>query len=234
MFTVSIHHTGPTHLGLFTNKSRAFLRLKQGEESGLDEDIHWYLEKYATDSPFEKSLADLVHNRLRTWSKDLAELLLSSGLFPKRSSCLLLEIFQSKKGKNEKDLYWEVLADRDIWAQLGMRYDDILVVRKTTLIAQGLQLKVKRWAPSRIVNILLVSARPDGPADARYRLISKSLMQTLSWTQTDNDQGKNVRVDFLRPSTWESLKVFLHERSSKKHVYDIVHFDMHGEAEDTG
>ena len=79
-----------------------------------------------------------------------------------------------------------------------------------------------REAPT--INVLLVTARPGGARDVGYRTIARPLVETL------RKAALRVRVDILRPGTYEALTRHL-EASQERHgpgYYHVVHFDVHG------
>ena len=59
---------------------------------------------------------------------------------------------------------------------------------------------VRASPPGRTLNILVVTARPDGPRDVGYRTISRPLLDGLR--QAD----RPVLVDLVRPGTWSAVR----------------------------
>jgi hypothetical protein len=53
------------------------------------------------------------------------------------------------------------------------------------------------------LNVLVVTARPGGPADVRYRTVSRPLLDALRAARLP------VRVDLVRPGPWEALRAHL-------------------------
>ena len=73
--------------------------------------------------------------------------------------------------------------------------------------------------PSPVINLLVVTARPDEEKDVGYRTISRPLIDAI-------EQGRlRVNVELLRPGTFEALSAHLERRAG---FYHIVHFDAHG------
>jgi hypothetical protein len=73
--------------------------------------------------------------------------------------------------------------------------------------------------PSPTINLLMVTARPSRN-DVGYRTISRPLIEAL-----ENSQLR-VKVDLLRPATFEALTKHLEEGGAG--YYHIIHFDAHG------
>jgi len=73
--------------------------------------------------------------------------------------------------------------------------------------------------PSPVINLLVVTARPDEEGDVGYRTISRPLIDAIHQAQL------RVNVDVLRPGTFEALSRHL---EGKEGYYHIIHFDAHG------
>lgn len=113
-------------------------------------------------------------------------------------------------------LHWEAIRDPQLDMPLAVR---IPVTRRVEPPA-GFVLPDQH--PT--LNILLVTARPDGPNDAGYRTISRPLLNALR-------QGTlPVTVDLVRPGTWDALREHLQVTSERRGFgwYHLVHFDLPG------
>ncbi|MEU4447435.1 tetratricopeptide repeat protein [Actinosynnema sp. NPDC050801] len=78
--------------------------------------------------------------------------------------------------------------------------------------------------PRGSLNILVVTARPDGPRDVGYRTVSRPLLEAVRRSEL------SVTVDLVRPGTWTALREHL-RAASEEHGsgwYQLVHFDVHG------
>ncbi|MEO1208763.1 MAG: tetratricopeptide repeat protein [Cyanobacteria bacterium J06638_20] len=73
--------------------------------------------------------------------------------------------------------------------------------------------------PSPVINLLVVTARPDEEKDVGYRTISRPLIEAIHQAQL------RVNVEVLRPGTFEALSKHL---DGKEGHYHIIHFDAHG------
>jgi GNAT superfamily N-acetyltransferase len=109
-------------------------------------------------------------------------------------------------------LHWEALRDRDLPRPLAV---DCVMVRKSTAPTAVAAVML----PSPTINLLMVTARPSRN-DVGYRTISRPLIEAL-----ENSQLR-VKVDLLRPATYEALTKHLEEKGAG--YYHIIHFDAHG------
>jgi tetratricopeptide (TPR) repeat protein len=118
-------------------------------------------------------------------------------------------------------LHWEALRDPDLPVPLAVR---LPVTRRVT----GLGSKFDLPGDQPTLNVLVVTARPDGPRDVGYRTVSRPLLDAVRTARLP------VRVDLVRPGTWEALRAHLgavtEERGSG--WYQVIHFDLHGAFED--
>ena len=109
-------------------------------------------------------------------------------------------------------LHWEALRDRDLPRPLAV---DCVMVRKSTQptpVMAGVN-------PSPTLNLLMVTARPF-KEDVAYRVVSRPLIEAIANSQLP------VKIDLLRPATFESLSKHLEEKGAGH--YHMIHFDCHG------
>jgi tetratricopeptide (TPR) repeat protein len=117
-------------------------------------------------------------------------------------------------------LRWETIrapADWGVGTPLGVVMP---VVRRVADLAAGFDPEPTGTA----LNVLVVTARPNGPSDVGYRTISRPLFAALRQARVA------VNVDFVRPGTWSALVGRLRETSEAHGSgwYQVVHFDVHG------
>ncbi|GAA1575670.1 hypothetical protein GCM10009827_116890 [Dactylosporangium maewongense] len=114
-------------------------------------------------------------------------------------------------------LHWEALRDPELPVPLVVRMP---LARRVAAQPQGFELPPQRST----LNILVVTARPDGAKDVGYRTLSRPLLDGM------RRADRPVVVDLVRPGTWPALREHLRQ-VSKAHgngFYQVVHFDVHG------
>jgi tetratricopeptide (TPR) repeat protein len=98
-----------------------------------------------------------------------------------------------------------------------------LATRVQALVRSTLGRPSNRPAPSRDgLRVLLVAAPPSGQHPAPFRSVAAHLLRSSSLS------GEGLRVDVLRPPTYERLAHVLAEATDEGRSYDVVHFDGHG------
>ncbi|MBL7261244.1 tetratricopeptide repeat protein [Paractinoplanes lichenicola] len=114
-------------------------------------------------------------------------------------------------------LHWETLRDPEYATPLAVR---LPLTRRVTGQGTRFDLPADRAA----VNILVVTARPDGPKDVGYRTVSRPLLEALRQADVP------VTVEFVRPGTWAALRDALQAKSETVGTgwFQVVHFDVHG------
>ncbi|WP_008314694.1 CHAT domain-containing protein [Leptolyngbya sp. PCC 6406] len=109
-------------------------------------------------------------------------------------------------------LHWEALKDPDHPTPLAT---EAIFTRKR-FRAGGTPIDL---SPSPVINLLVVTARPDEEADVGYRTISRPLIDAIHQAQL------RVNVELLRPGTFQALSQHLENKAGH---YHIIHFDAHG------
>jgi tetratricopeptide (TPR) repeat protein len=114
-------------------------------------------------------------------------------------------------------LHWEALRDPELPDPLALR---LPISRRASLHPTTFALPDQR--PT--LNILLVTARPDGAKDVGYRTISRPLLDAL------RQASLPVTLDMVRPGTWSALRDHLRDVAERRGTgwYHLIHFDLHG------
>ncbi len=112
---------------------------------------------------------------------------------------------------------WELIRDPKTDAPLALAAK--VFVRAYHRAVQRPKLPEKSSGPIRI---LLVICRPRGRDDVPFRSVASRVVKGL--TQED----RSIKLDVLRPPTFEQLSRVLHDAKSKGQPYHVVHFDGHG------
>src|SRR5215469_6480554 len=94
--------------------------------------------------------------------------------------------------------HWEALKDPNLPQPLALQ---------TTMVRKHLKPQIRRAAvhTSPTINLLIVTARPQGERDVGYRTISRPLVEGL------RQANAPVKIDILRPGTYRALVDHLEE-----------------------
>ena len=114
-------------------------------------------------------------------------------------------------------LHWEAMRGEEGGAPFGAR---VPIVRRVEQVPAWFD--VPQGGPT--LNVLAITARPDGAGDVGYRTISRPLLAALRQARVP------VKLDLVRPGSWDALRRHLQATSNKRGTgwYGIVHFDVHG------
>jgi hypothetical protein len=112
-------------------------------------------------------------------------------------------------------LHWEALWDESMARPLAL---DCVVVRQRRVLNGGVPVVARQ--DSTLLNLLVVTARPNEGQDVGYRTISRPLVEAIANAQLP------VNVEFVRPGTYEAFVKQLAARGEG--YYHMVHFDLHG------
>ena len=129
-----------------------------------------------------------------------------------RSGLAQLQIEIEGDSPDFQSLHWEALKDPKQPTPLAV---EAVFTRKR--FQRGIT--AVDLCPSPVINLLVVTARPDEEADVGYRTISRPLIDAIHRAQL------RVNVELLRPGTYKALSQHL---ESKVGYYHIIHFDAHG------
>jgi hypothetical protein len=115
-------------------------------------------------------------------------------------------------------LHWEALKDPKLPRPFAL---DVPIMRRRRASAPAIE-AVAGNSPT--LNLLVLTARPDGAYDVGYRTITRPLVATLRQAQL------RVDVDFVRPGTWQALEERLEAATRDRGAghYHAIHFDLHG------
>jgi hypothetical protein len=184
--------------------------------------LEWYFERYLNFPFTDRVKAQAAGASVRTYGEQLF-----SAVFADREahaeyraatqgnlSDLTVEIAGSPAFQR---LHWEALKDPKLGQPLALQANFV----RRNLTPQPIK---ARLGESPTVNVLLVTARPGGARDVGYRTIARPLLDTLRQARL------RVKVDILRPGTYEALSRHL-EQVQEQHgsgYYHVIHFDVHG------
>jgi len=187
------------------------------------EDLRWYLEEYPK-WPFEGFLerGRWVEQRLPVIGRRLYR-----AVFGSSGARQIMQAWQKHPGQGRQiniisdlprvlSLPWELLHTRAGFLTLRTRQPVSIVRRLPESISQQHKLS---FAPP--LRILLVPARPKGTGFVDPRGIARELVDELQ----EQVEAGAITLEFLRPATFEGLRMRLRDR---KHPIHILHFDGHG------
>jgi tetratricopeptide (TPR) repeat protein len=189
------------------------------------EDVRWYLEdflQYPLD-PAPK-IAARIEERMAEIGRELFQGVFQSNddardlwaaLRPKLSDARVEIVTGVAEAAT---LPWELLRDRKTDVTLALRAESF--VRAHPQAAE--RPRVPQASPGPI-RILLVICRPRGGDDVPFRSVANRLLKGLSGAHQDT-----LRLDVLRPPTFEQLSHMLRNAKARGEPYLVVHFDGHG------
>jgi CHAT domain-containing protein/NB-ARC domain-containing protein len=187
--------------------------------SHLANDLRWYLERFL-DYPFEPNigLAKGIQDALDQWGKDTF-----SNLFQGKAR----DWYQNIKENNLNQLTLKIASDNPrvlAWPWEALHDPEGTTLAHTCHIERQLnELHDSQPLPDNLstdcINILLVTIRPHGDQDVGYHALARPLIE-LSQEQT-----VPMRVDVLRPPTFDQFRDALKEKPG---FYHIVHFNGYG------
>ena len=177
----------------------------------------WYFEQWLQYPMLDTTRAEQVAASIREYGESLFDQVFSDRRAFADYSRLRDDLGTLRfeiEGSNPEfqALHWEALRDRDLPRPLAV---DCVMVRKSTLptpVMAGVN-------PSPTLNLLMVTARPF-KEDVAYRVVSRPLIEAIANSQLP------VKIDLLRPATFESLSKHLEEKGAGH--YHMIHFDCHG------
>ncbi|MEU0548763.1 tetratricopeptide repeat protein [Micromonospora sp. NPDC005979] len=190
-------------------------------EPGDEARLAWYFEEHLRFPFLDRDWAEDAVRRLRAYGERLfTQVFTGAGAGHYRTLArrgfdgCRLEVTGSAAFHR---MHWEALYDPELPVPAVMRMP---VTRRVDLTPAGFELPPERST----LNILVVTARPAGPADVGYRTISRPLLDGLRIAD------RPLVVDLVRPGTWQALVQHLRS-ATKLHgsgYYQVIHFDVHG------
>jgi hypothetical protein len=210
-----------------------------------EEECRWYVEDFASKSPFQERRAVSAVEELKRYANSLLSQLelvelVNDILSSRPSRSITITVAQGDADEDEgaensiQQLHWELLEDPSLWPS-GV---EIILKRHVKAGGENPILELSSLDEDRVsgeprVNALLVVAR-DLSTDSNTVDIKPNLaLQILAKIRQDLvNQGLHARLNLevVRPGTLEALKEHL-QKSSRVHgkgFYHFVHFDVHG------
>lgn len=223
-----------------------------------EDELTWALEEYAAISPFESDRAAAVTTDLRAYGESLFKQLKLMEAFNydgpedekkgikiipnKRASgkcattrwILDIEALEASDINGFHSLHWEALEIPDLsYFQVGAKPGSICVRRKMPLhnnYIDNIPVSIK----AKSINVLLISSYTESP-DQQVKNEDDPMLMAKTMVETFASISKSgitcpVRLEIVRPGTWEALKTYLN--SYEKGYFHLVHFDVQGKVVD--
>ena len=181
-------------------------------------ELEWYFEEWLRFPFINKVKAERAKQRLKAYGHLLFEQVFKSnfdiyGEYRNlRNQLSQVQIEIENITPAFQALHWEAMQDPEWPTPLAV---NCIMLRKTVKPALGRA----NVASSPVINLLVVTARPDEEEDVGYRTISRPLVEAIKNSQL------RVNIELLRPGTYEALSRHL---DGKEGYYHIIHFDVHG------
>jgi hypothetical protein len=197
------------------------------------ETIRWFLENHATDDPFNVTRADEARRLLKTIEVELAnDIAAIASLKLTKDGNLRIEFYIPADGNVPLAAFpWEVLQNKMGWAFAGVFFKRYSVERVVTAqlehpLSLNSVLESLDGDGAKILNILMLTARPGGSQDIASSHVSWPLAKIISKYP---GVRKHAHLRLVRPGTWRALISELEAKG--KGFYQVVHLDMHGQVE---
>ncbi len=189
------------------------------------EDLRWYLEDYL-QYPLDPApkIAARIEARVAEIGRDLFSRIFQSSddardlLATARAKLADTRVEISTGVRDATAIPWELLRDP--------KTDMPLALRAKAFVRASSQAALPPYLPKKVsgpIRILLVICRPNRGDDVPFRSVASRLLKGLSGADPEA-----VRLELLRPPTFEQLARKLREAKDRDEPYHVVHFDGHG------
>ncbi|MFB2804504.1 tetratricopeptide repeat protein, partial [Microcystis sp. BLCC-F209] len=184
-----------------------------------EKQLEWYFEEWLVFPTLETDKAQKAANSVQNYGENLFKQVFQSNLNAYgeyrdlRKQLSQLQIIIESQSPEFQALHWEALKDPDLPRPFSI---DCIISRQR----RGATVVPVQMATYPTINLLVVIARPNEESDVNYRTISRPLVELV------NSSEIPVKIDILRPGTYESLTRHLDEKGEG--YYHVIHFDVHG------
>ncbi|MEM8723021.1 MAG: tetratricopeptide repeat protein [Cyanobacteria bacterium P01_G01_bin.39] len=184
--------------------------------------LEWYFEEWLRYPILDNVKADQAKASVREYGEELFKQVFQADInaYAKysqlRRDLNQIQIEVESITPEFQALHWEALQDPDLDPPAALLAINSILIRKT-VNQPVIEANVNQ---SPTINLLVVTARPNADQDVAYRTISRPLVEAIRTAKL------RVKVDLLRPGTYEALSRHLEAKGSG--YYHVVHFDVHG------
>ncbi|KAM3105389.1 CHAT domain-containing protein, partial [Phormidesmis sp. 146-33] len=178
--------------------------------------LEWYFEEWIKFPFSDETIAQQVAESVRSYGENLFQQVFGDPeAYVAYKSLKVSELEILIKGSPEfQGLHWEAMRDPKAARPLAI---DCVMVRQKRVQGKAITRAIE---PSMVLNLLIVTARPNEEKDVGYRTISRPMVEAI------RDGQLPVNVEIVRPGTY---KAFLdHLEAKPEGFYHVVHFDLHG------
>lgn len=189
-----------------------------------EESIRWYIEEYRK-FPFEpgRTIAANTSVRLRQLGEQLFNCMFFSSQEARDLWMLVEEKLEATKfqfalGRSPLMVPWELLWNPLDVAPVSCRAASFVRIGEAPAAPKFTDI-------TGAIRILLVISRPAGILDAPFRSVATRLLERIAG-------APKVRIEVLRPPTFEAFERALRAAAEQGRPYTMVHFDGHGVYED--
>lgn len=207
-----------------TSKVPLLFELNEHDRSRL----RFYLENFLTcpDPAALKPVADL-RDDLRRWGEELFRQVFKTdrkALWHYEEAARDLHSLRIEILADQPDAWtvpWELLYDPN----LGWLAPQVRSFARLPMMSQTTQREPEipfLPVPGDPLRVLYVVGRPAGSLEIPFHSVARSLLQTAS------ELEERLRIDFLRPPTFERLAKVLSQAVEAGRPYHVLHFDGHG------
>jgi tetratricopeptide (TPR) repeat protein len=221
MPTIEIRQTATTETGFNATVTIAnaefAITVRDPFERSEERELEWYFEQWIKFPFSDGTIAQRAAQSVRAYGENLFEQVFAGRVYGayQKVNERLSELELVIAGDPEfQGLHWEAMWDRDFQRPLAI---DCLMVRQRRI--RGM-VNGGRVQESAVLNLLVVTARPNEENDVGYRTISRPLVEAI------RDARLRVNVEIVRPGTYEAF--VRHVEEKPEGFYHVVHFDLHG------
>jgi hypothetical protein len=181
--------------------------------------LEWYFEEWLVYPMLDKVKAEQAADSVKTYGEKLFEQVFKTNFEAYseyrqlRGKLNQVQIEIEGQIPEFQALHWEALRDPELPRSLAL--DCVMLRKHVKPVPVSACVQSSPW-----INLLMVTARPKQENDIGYRTISRPLIEAIEKCQL------RVKVELLRPGTYEALERHLEEKGSG--FYHIIHFDAHG------
>jgi tetratricopeptide (TPR) repeat protein len=178
--------------------------------------LGWYFETWIQFPFSDGTIAKRAADSVRSYGEALfRQVFGDADAYAAYKSLKISELEILIKGEPEfQGLHWEAMRDPKGARPLAI---DCVIVRQRRVKGRA---STRQIEPSTVLNLLIVTARPNEENDVGYRTISRPMVEAI------RDGQLPVNVEIVRPGTY---KAFLdHLEAKPEGFYHVVHFDLHG------